>query len=84
MRNRILYNLTLAEVATMKLQEMGIDVACIDVTEMRPKIWLRGRDEDLRAKLGGGLHMIRPAASGREVVMATSFENCQLHWGCEL
>lgn len=85
MSDRVLNNLYQAETAVEQLTKMGIEVARCEVSESRPKLMLRGRDEELRAKFGGGIHVIRPAANGgRQVTMVATFEGCQLQWGYEL
>ena len=83
MSNRVLDHLYQAELAVERLVKMNVDVSHVDISgHMRPRIWLRGRDEDIRPKFGGGVHMIQPAANGeRNVVMAAPFEGCQLQWG---
>lgn len=82
MSARLLSNLYQAELAVEQLVKIGVEVACIDITESKPKLWLRGQDDDLRRRFGGGIHMIRPLADGRrDVVMAAIFEGCQIQWG---
>lgn len=85
MSARILDELYQAELAVERLVKMGIDVSHVDISDRKPRIWLRGRDEDLRNQFGGGMHIIQPAVNGgREAVMAAQFEGCQLQWGKSL
>jgi len=83
MSEHVLNHLYQAELAVERLVKMKIEVSHVDISSgIKPRIWLRGRDDEIRAKFGGGVHMIQPAANGeRSVVMAAPFEGCQLQWG---
>lgn len=86
MSEHVLDRLYQAELGVERLVKMGVDVSHVDISSssMKPKIWLRGRDEDLRRKFGGGITMIHPAVNGaRETVIAALFEGCQLQWGAQ-
>ena len=84
MSERVLKKLLQAEVAVNHLLGMGVEVSHVDISEARPRIWLRGKDESLRALFTSGIHLIRPAAhGGRETVMAAPFQGCQLQWGVQ-
>jgi len=85
MSDRVLDQLYQAELAVERLIKMKIDVSHVDISShIKPRIWLRGRDEDLRPKFGGGITVIHPGANGeREMVIAATFENCQLQWGAQ-
>lgn len=86
MSERVLDHLYQAELAVERLLKMGIEVSHVDISgHIKPRVWLRGRDEDLRRKFGGGITMIQPAANGgRETIIAATFEGCQLQWGTQL
>lgn len=81
MSQQVLDRFYQAELAVERLVKMRVEVDHIEVNKTRPRIWLLGRDEELRGKFGGGIHLIMPTRNdGRVVVMAALFEGCQLHW----
>lgn len=85
MSNSIIRKLHQAEAAVTMLLSMGVEISHIEIAGIRPRIWLHGKDEALRAQFSSGIHRINPVgySGGRETIMAAPFQGCQLQWGVQ-
>lgn len=81
MSQRVLNNLYRAETAIEHLVAMGVEVSHADLSAARPKIWLRGKDQELRGRFRAAYNVMKPiAGGGRETIMAAPYLGCQLQW----
>lgn len=66
--------------AALALAEQGFVIEKMIVEGHQPVIFVQST-LDIRTRLGGGLHIVRPnETGGRDEIYATQYKQCQVQW----